>query len=81
MKWWLFPAKMYHIYGEKISMHLSRYEKKSLLIDLHYYVFFRNYALRAELCHFASAHNSRSPDNDNTIIIVIFSLTSYVFIH
>ena len=47
-KQWPFAAKMYHIYGKKISMHLSWYKKKhSLLIDLskfskvmRYYAFF-----------------------------------------
>ena len=43
-------------------------KKHGLFIDLsnfskinRHYVFFRNDALRAELCDFASAHNSGSP--------------------
>ena len=34
-KQWQFDAKMYHIYGKKVSMYLPRYEKKHCsLIDL-----------------------------------------------
>ena len=65
---------MYHIYREKYSMHLSRYEKSigykqvfrnfpTLCAIMRF--FFRNYAnyaLRAELCDFTSAHYFGSPD-------------------
>jgi len=44
-------------------------KKQSSLINLSkvwkiicHYVFFRNYALRAKLCDFASTHNSQSPE-------------------
>ena len=66
-------AKMYCIYGKKISMHLSRYKKNiackqifqnfpTLCAIMHFFRNYANYALRAELCDFASAHKSRSPD-------------------
>ena len=73
-KQWLFAAKMYYIYKKKFPCISQGMKKHSLLIDLpkflkimcHYrfFCFFRNYvnyALRAKLCDFASAHNSRSP--------------------
>ena len=59
--------------GKKISIYLSRYEKKSILTDLSklskvvvvvcffFLQIYANYGLRTKLCDFASAHNSRSP--------------------
>ena len=47
--------------GKKFYIHPSRYEKD--IAYKYYPIFFRNYALRAELCGFASAHNSGSPEN------------------
>ena len=44
MKWWLFAATMYYIYGEKISMHLSRYEKNMAFYYNRFVKIFQNYA-------------------------------------
>ena len=80
-------------YAKTIFTNLSRYEKNIILIDLakflkimHHHALFSqnyvNYALRAELCDFASAHNSGSHEEDNKADVSVLNkadISSRVF--